>query len=145
MDSISPASSLNRFASGQPQYRPIVLQGRHDRFARTTPNGRGRTLQGKREVVCEIRYQAARASPGGSYRALSCRLDLMLGQYNHMKRADIIRAIGSQHIEEAIKFVDQHGVPSELAFFRSRSIGLAHSSSGHPPVPPVKRRFIRES
>jgi 5-methylcytosine-specific restriction enzyme B len=47
-----------------------------------------------------------------------------------MKRADIIRAIGSQHIEEAIKFIDLHGVPRRR---NSRKFSLLRAGRLYPP------------
>jgi 5-methylcytosine-specific restriction enzyme B len=47
-----------------------------------------------------------------------------------MKRADIIRAIGSQHIEEAIKCIDLHGVPRRR---NSTKFSLPHEGRLYPP------------
>jgi 5-methylcytosine-specific restriction enzyme B len=47
-----------------------------------------------------------------------------------MKRADIIRAIGSQHIEEAIEFIDLHGVPKRR---NSTKFSLQREGRLYPP------------
>ena len=47
-----------------------------------------------------------------------------------MKRTDIIRAIKRHHVEEAIKYIDQHGVPKRR---NSTKYSLRYDGRLYPP------------